>query len=107
MLDNAVTMPGYVQCLASTLYIIQVQSSSRFRLIPLLRLDHLAPLASYLKPVLGHAVLVLCNEVGAVLLGVVGFGEEHAFVAGGFLVGAYAAWLFHNISPSPHPLSPT
>lgn len=47
----------------------------------------------YLKAVALHADLVFRNEVGAVLLGVFGVREEHAFVALGFLVGADAAGL--------------
>jgi hypothetical protein len=47
----------------------------------------------YLKPVPGHALLVLGDEVGAFLLGVVGGGEEHALVALCLFVGAHAAGL--------------
>lgn len=43
----------------------------------------------YLESVASHALAVLVDEAGALLLGVVGGGEEHALVALGFLVGAY------------------
>jgi hypothetical protein len=46
-----------------------------------------------LEPIAGHACLVLGDEVGALLLGIVGLREKHALVALGFLVGANAAWL--------------
>ena len=46
-----------------------------------------------LEPIAGHACLVLGDEVGALLLGIVGLREKHALVALSFLVGANAAWL--------------
>ena len=46
-----------------------------------------------LEPIASHACLVLGDEVGALLLGIVGLREKHALVALGFLVGANAAWL--------------
>ena len=47
----------------------------------------------YLEPVAGHALLVLGDEVGAFLLGVVGGGEEHALVALCLFICAHAAGL--------------
>lgn len=56
-----------------------------------------------LESVLGHAVLVLDDEVDAVFLGVFGVGEEHALIAGGLFVGADAARLSHmKVSISAH-----
>ena len=46
-----------------------------------------------LEAIAGHACLVLGDEVGALLLGIVGLREKHALVALGFLVGANAARL--------------
>ena len=40
-----------------------------------------------------HAALVLVDRAGAVLLGVVGFAEEHALITDGLFLFAYAAWL--------------
>jgi hypothetical protein len=48
---------------------------------------------SYLEPIASHTVLVFQHEVGAILLGIIRVGEEHAFIAAGFLFGANAAWL--------------
>ena len=50
--------------------------------------------ALYLEPVAGHACLVLGDEIGALLLGIVRCREQHAFVALCLLIGAYAARLF-------------
>lgn len=47
-----------------------------------------------LEPKPPHTYLVLLNHTLAFFLWVVGAGEEHAFVSGGFFVFAYAAGLF-------------
>lgn len=50
-------------------------------------------LRSYLEAVARHAQTILVDQTGALLLGIVGRGEEHALVALCFLVGAYTARL--------------
>lgn len=54
-----------------------------------------------LEPIPGHTSFVLLYQRLAVRLrGIVGFGEEHAVIAGGFLFFADAAWLFDSVSYS-------
>jgi hypothetical protein len=53
-----------------------------------------------LEPVAGHTCLVLGDEVGALLLGIVRCREQHALVALCFLVGADAAWLCRSVTSS-------
>lgn len=45
------------------------------------------------EAIASHTAAVLVDETGALLLGIVGGGEEHAFVALCLLVVTYAAWL--------------
>ena len=40
-----------------------------------------------------HAALIFVDRAGAVLLGVVGFAEEHALITDSLLLLAHAAWL--------------
>lgn len=47
----------------------------------------------HFETIAGHTAAVLVDETGAFLLGIVGGGEEHAFVTLCFLIIAYAAWL--------------
>ena len=54
---------------------------------------HPRPPSWKLETEAGHAALVLVDRGSAVLLGVCTVAEEHAFVAGRFLLFAYAAWL--------------
>lgn len=50
-----------------------------------------------LKSIPSHTSLVLLHQRLAVRLrGIIGFGEEHAVIARGFLFFADAAGLFHN-----------
>lgn len=51
----------------------------------------------YGKSVAGHTLLVLRDEIGAFFLGVIGIGEEHAFIAFGFLFCADAARLWYVV----------
>ena len=46
-----------------------------------------------LEPIARHTRLVLLHQILTFGLWIIGFGEQHALVAGGFLVLAYAAWL--------------
>lgn len=49
---------------------------------------------SYLETISSHADFVFGDEVGTFFLGVIGVGKEHTLVPFGFLIGAYAAWLW-------------
>lgn len=52
-----------------------------------------------LESIPGHTSLVLFYQRLAVRLrGIIGFGEEHAVVAGGFFFFADAAWLLTSVS---------
>jgi len=46
------------------------------------------------EPKSRHTTFIFINRTRAILLWVLCVAEEHAFVAGGFLVFAYAAWLY-------------
>jgi hypothetical protein len=67
---------------------------------PLSVLVHVC-LRLYLEPVCAHTILVLCHQVSTFRLRVVRGREEHALVAFGLLVEAYAAGLCMAISVYP------
>lgn len=65
---------------------------------------HFNPAALYLESVAGHASPVFVDETRAFLLRIARGGKEHAFVALGFLFGAYAARLHLGLVGGGHVL---
>lgn len=55
---------------------------------------------SYVKPVTSHALFVTAHKIPTLFLRIVRPREQHAFVALGFLIGAYTAGLFQFIVSS-------